>query len=183
MGGFDPVRHDAEFAYGCLFCRTGREYEIVREITAAVPGIQALVPEKMRFRRTGGQLGQERARLFPGYVFLCARPDADILPLVRLEHVFRLLVYDDGSWHLRGSDRKFAGALFDAGGVIGVSRAYFEDNRIRIVDGFLKEYEGSIVRVNRRARAAEICVNVDGKLISVWLSYEVMERADGGGCR
>ena len=65
--------------------------------------------------------------------------------------VERLLTYTDGEWVLHGADDLLARALFDAEGVIGLSTAYYDTNRrIRIVDGFLKPYQDSVVRVNRR---------------------------------
>ena len=96
-----------------------------------------------------------------------------------MDGVIKLLRYSDGDWRLHDSDDQFAKLLFDAGGNIGISRASFDEgNRIRILEGFLKDYEGSIVRVNRKTRTVEVRVDFQGKKISLWLGYELVMGID-----
>ena len=62
-----------------------------------------------------------------------------------------------------------------SGGGIGVSRAYFdENNRMRILDGFLKDYEESIVGVKRKYKTAEISIEFQDSAIRMKLDYELM---------
>lgn len=161
---------------GCLFCRTGKEQDVVRLLESLMPELSAIAPVKLRYRRTGGQAFEERVSLMPGYVFFETRET--VLPgkLKGIENVLRLLTYPDGDWKLTGYDDQFTRMLFDAGGVIGFSKAVFnEGNRIQILDGFMKNYEGSIIRVNKRARTAEVSIDFQGKKITMWLGYELME--------
>ena len=95
--------------------------------------------------------------------------------LLWVENTYRMLTDMDGNWRLSGRDREIAKRLFDAGGIIGFSKAYYAGDRIRILDGFLKDYEGYITRVNRRARTAEIRVTLNGKVLDVWLGFELVE--------
>jgi transcription antitermination factor NusG len=66
--------------------------------------------------------------------------------------------------------------LFRSGGNIGLSTAYFDKgNRIKILDGFLKDYEGYITNVNRKKKTVEVTVNLQGKRAIMWLGYELVE--------
>ena len=176
----DPVRAGAPSpearAFGCLFCRTGREETVLRLIERRDPGIRAIAPEKVRYRRMGGRAIEERARLFPGYIFFCADGDCQAGGLARMDDVLRLLRDADGDWRLKGDDGRIARALFENEGLIGLSKAYYEGDRIKVVSGFLKEFEGAISRVNHRARSAEIKIRLDDKTLTVWLGFELIEK-------
>lgn len=132
--------------------------------------------------------------MLPGYVFfeiptcehhLVSEKDAGRVPLdvalqdvIKVDCILKLLRYLDGRWQLNGFDDQFARMLFEAGGNIGISQAFFDQgNRIRILDGFLKDYEGSISRVNRKRRVVEVKVDLHGKKVSMWLGYELVEVA------
>ena len=162
--------------FGCLFCRTGREDSVQRSLCGKYPGLRTLAPEKIRYRRLGGRAYEERTRIFPGYVFFIARPEDNPISFRRVTDVLRLLTYEDGNWQLHGDDARIARAMFENEGLIGPSKAYYEGDRIRIVSGFLKAYEGNITRVNRRARSAEIQVRFDEKIVTMWLSFELIEK-------
>lgn len=180
-----------EIFRGCLFCKSGKEEEVVQRFEMALPNGKAIFPTRTRIRRKGDEVAEEVVALLPGYVFFeihihenhnhAARSngrdpiEAALQYLTRAESILKLLRYSDGRWQLIGFDDQFAKMLFDAGGNIGVSRAYFDKGkRIRILSGFLKDYEGSISRVNRKRRAAEVQVDLQGKKVSMWLGYELI---------
>ena len=162
-------------AFGCLFCRTGNEKRIAQSIERDLPEVRLISAEKMRRRRYGHRYEEEPVPLFPGYLFFCADADFEAQRLAGKPDVYRLLHASDGTWQLYGSDEVFARCLFAQNGVIGFSKAYYEGERIRIVDGILKEYEGKILRVNRRAQTAQICVGMCGREITIWLGFELLE--------
>ena len=167
---------------GCLFCRSGREKSVIQVLKPLYPDIRAIVPVKTRYRREGGVAREETVTLLPGYVFFEAEELPPARQLLRFDDVLRLLTYADGDWRLHGSDDQFARVLFRTEGRIGLSRAYYDEgNRVRITEGFLKEYEGSIIRVNRRARTAEVSIDFQDKRVSMWLGFELIERADPSG--
>lgn len=173
-------------ARGCLFCRTGKEAAVVQHFENKFPGARAVVPMKSRYRRTQVGAVEERVVLLPGYVFFEAvQPpgssrDADAFQYAlrdfsRSDGVLKLLRYNDGSWQLHGTDDRFAQMLLDIDGNIGVSTAYFDENRrIRILDGFLKNYEGSIIRVNHKMKTVEVVVDFQDKKINMKLGYELV---------
>lgn len=161
-------------AFGCLFCRTGNEKRIAQTIERELPEVRLIFAEKMRRRRYGHRYEEESVLLFPGYLFFCADADFEAQRLAGKPDVYRLLHASDGAWQLHGSDEAFARSLFEQNGVIGFSKAYYEGERIRVVDGILKEYEGKILRVNRRAQTAQICVGMCGREVTIWLGFELM---------
>lgn len=159
-------------SFACGFCLTGQEKRIAEIINNRYPGVKAFAAEKLSRRRTGGEWLTESKILFPGYVF-CA-VDAEELP-DRLKREGLRFLLTDGSWKLRGEDEAFAAKLFEQNGVFGFSRACFVNDRIRILDGPLKDYEGKITRVDRRFRSCEVTVTVAGRETRVWLGYELVE--------
>ena len=174
-------------ARGCLFCRTGKEMAVAQRFESMLAGTKAVAPTKSRYRRTQAGAIEERVALLPGYVFFEAgqlmesSQDIDtfqneIREFTRSDSVLKLLRYNDGDWQLHGADDRFAQMLLDANGNIGVSSAYFDENRrIRILDGFLKDYEGSITRVNHKMRTVEVVVDFQDKKINMKLGYELVE--------
>lgn len=181
---------------GCFFCKGGKEKDVVRHFITVFPKDRAIAPTRTCYRRTPEAVIEEKVPLLPGYVFFEiheeSRPTQSIVDLVllalqdfsRSDSVLKLLRYTDGDWRLQGFDDRFAELLFKSDGNIGLSQAYFDEGkRIRILDGFLKDYEGSIVRVNRKKRAAEVSVDLQGKKVSMWLGYELMTAADIGDDR
>lgn len=168
--------------YGCISCRAGAEERLKREIEEKLPDLDVIFPRKMRIRRMGGAAFEEETPLFPGYVFFSTETETpNLREFLRKDYVFRLLTNPDGDWQLSGSDREFAELLYSNGGLIGFSKAFYEGDTIRVVDGFLKNYEGSIIRLNKRARTAEVKVQFRGKTVSMWLGYELLEMKSENG--
>lgn len=165
-----------EFEYACLFCRSGMEKHIVWELKTRWPQFDFIVPEKKRIRRKKGEAIEESVILFPGYIFMRTNEPAEPICLTCVQHVYRLLMDPGRDWRLRGADRALAEKLFETNGVIGLSTAYYDGDRIRIVDGFLKEYEGRILRVNHRKKTAQICVMIEENEMLVWLGFEVIDK-------
>lgn len=179
---------------GCLFCKSGKETEVIQRFQSAYPDSRAIFPTFTRYRRSKDSAVEERVPLLPGYVFFeleatwasagaseaSAQRLQDVedrlLTFSRTANVLKLLRYNDQDWRLHGSDDAFARMLFDAGGNIAVSQAYFDEgDRIRILNGFLKDYEGCVTRVNRKKRMVEVGVDFQEKKMCMWLGYELVE--------
>lgn len=164
-----------EMAYACIYCRTGGEEQLVRDLQMSRPEVTAMNPTKLRYRRVNGKPISEKVALFPGYIFLRLPGDYPTHRLKLSGLLYKLLRDSDNDWRLSGADRAFAEKLFDTDGVLGFSKAYYEGDRIRIVDGPLKALEGSIIRVNHRKRTAQVQLSIQGMDMSVWLGFELME--------
>lgn len=171
-----PVEHCEQLKYGCISCRSGCEDRLKLEMKDKYQGMDVIFPKKKRIRRIGGAAFEEETGLFPGYIFFSTREETlNLREILQKDYVYRLLTDPDGEWPLKDSDRAFAEMLFAEDGLIGFSRAFYESDKIRIVDGFLKNYEGNIIRVNKRARTAEVAVQLRGKNITMWLGFELLQ--------
>lgn len=163
-----------ELCYGCLFCKTGAEARLAETLMQRDAEVRAIVPMKKRVRRSGGKATDELVVLFPGYLFFAAYGDFKAYTLARNDDAYRLLLTDKDDWRLMGRDRELVKSFFDNGGIIDLSKAYYEGGRIRIIDGFLKDYEGQIIRVNRRNRTAQIKLDISGSATTLWLGFELI---------
>lgn len=184
---------EEDLQHGCFFCQTGKEKVVIEKFKRCFPEGRALTPTRTRYRRVAGTAIEERVSMLPGYVFFEMKVNTEnikntdgIEPLsetdymvrnfVRTEEVIKLLNYTDGGWVLHGFDDQFAKLLFNGNENIGLSQAWFDEGkRIRILNGFLKDYEGAITRVNKKKKTVEIQIDLQGKKISLWLGYELVE--------
>lgn len=171
----ETVNGSAQAAYACIYCRTGGEEQLARDLQISCPDVTAMNPTKLRYRRVNGKPVSEKAALFPGYIFLRLPGDYPTHRLKLSGLLYKILRDSDNDWRLSGADRAFAEKLFATGGVLGFSKAYYEGDRIRIVEGPLKELEGNIIRVNHRKRTAQVQLNIQGMDMSVWLGFELIE--------
>ena len=178
---------------GCFFCKSGKEADVINQFSTTFPNGEAISPTRTRIRRVHDTAIEEQVPLLPGYVFFQItekEPEAPdiidailmaLLQFTKIDSVLKLLRYSDGTWRLFGSDNLFAEMLFKTGGNIGLSTAYFDrGNRIKILDGFLKDYEGHITNVNRKKKTVEVTVNLQGKKVIMWLGYELVEVVPAG---
>ena len=181
---------------GCFFCKSGKEADVIDHFITTFPNGKAISPTRTRIRRVHDTAIEECVPLLPGYVFFQItekEPEAPgiidailmaLLQFSKLDSVLKLLSYNDGTWRLLGSDNLFAEMLFKSGGNIGLSTAYFDrGNRIKILDGFLKDYEGYITNVNRKKKTVEVTVNLQGKRIIMWLGYELVDPVPDSSAR
>lgn len=172
---------------GCFFCKGGREADVIRHFNTAFPNGRAIAPTRTRIRRSHGVAIEERIPLLSGYVFFelsedeapeAGTLDPVLMALVEIskdDSVLKLLKYSGGEWRLLGSDDLFAEMLFNTEGNIGLSQAYFDrGDRIRVLDGFLKDYEGNITSVNRKNRTVEVTADLQGKKVIMRLGYELV---------
>ena len=164
-----------ETAYGCLFCMTGKEEQVARNIRENCPGIHALTMRKMKYRTRGGQKSSEESLLLPSYVFFRAPIDADPFHTLPRLGVVRVLTTDNDEWRLQGGDRQFARWLFQYDGLLDFSKACREGSRIRIISGPLKDMEGRITRIDKRGCSGQVTVEFNGRTFPIWLGFELID--------
>lgn len=101
-----------------------------------------------------------------------------IREIVKHRDIYRILTDSEGNWALHGSDKDVAREFISIGGIVGLSKAYYDGEHIKVIDGFLKQYEGKIVRVNHRAKTAQIHVELNGKIFTLWVGFELIYECD-----
>ena len=169
---------EGKLCYGCLFCTTGKERFVSRGIETTCPGVRTLIARQEKHKTVQGEKFRETVPLLPGYVFFQAECSEEPYATFPREHVLRLLTTGENrQWQLAGEDEKFAAWLFQCDGLLGFSKAYKEQDRIRIVSGPLKDLEGQILRIDRRGRSGQVALEFNGRRVKVWLGFELIDAA------
>ena len=161
----------------CIFCVTGYEQQVAGRLERM--GFECMVASAVRAVTKDGRERLERRKLFPGYVFFRAGglDGHQVMAVQGLSHVIKLLRYEEGAYALSQQDLQFVAWLWQRGGVLEVSRAYREGDRIRVIDGPLKDYEGQIVQVNLKRKSVAIQLTGKSMLGKVWCSIELLSFA------
>ena len=159
----------------CLHCLTGYEQHIAEHVTRL--GYPSLVPVSSRIVYKNGKRKTQQRKLFPGYVFLRSQSlNADeIGRLTDLDYVIRLLRYDTGQYALTEEDAGLISRLWQNNGVLEVSQAWREGNRIRIISGPLKDLEARILQVNLKRNSVAVRLGEGSILGKIWCSIEMIE--------
>lgn len=161
----------------CAFCSSGNESRVKERLERM--GYEGLIPQTVRSVVTGGKERLEHRKLFPGYVFFraAALNGREVMAVQGIQGVIRLLRYEEGSYALTKEDLAFIIWIWLRGGTLDVSRAYREGDRIRVIDGPLKDYEGLIVQVNKKRKSVAIQLPGKSLLGKIWCSIELLSEA------
>ena len=168
---------EESLAYGCLFCKTGKEQIVINRIHISCPDARAITMRKIKYRTCQKIKRTEETIVLPGYVFFRVPSYIEPSAVFPMEDVIRLLSMDS-DWRLHGADKQFACWLFQYDGLLGLSKAYRVDDRVRIVSGPLKDMEGKIRRVDKRGCSGQVVLSFNGKEITTWLSFELIDQID-----
>ena len=112
--------------------------------------------------------------LFPGYVFLeTERLDSSLVTSLRqVSGFYHFLFTNDAPRKLGGYDLEYFTAFRDRGELLGLSNVTFDkEQRIVIISGPLKGFEGNIIRVNRRCKRVTVALDLFGDTKRVDLCY------------
>ena len=153
----------ASASYGCIFCKTGREMVLLKELSGNVHSAEFLVAQKKCRRRVGGMMNEETVIMFPGYIFFRTYEAFDLKVLTKWLDVLKILSTGDRGWRLMGDDYMFAEWLFSQRGTIGFSDAKIVDGKLQILKGPLMGHEGQIIKINRRFQNCLVKIRFDQK--------------------
>lgn len=162
----------------CLFCETGKEGSVVNAIRVKQWG-RAIFAQSVKMVWRQREWAETLSPLMPGYVFVYTCEEEECgARYAEIEHVIHVLKYQDGTETLIGQDLEFADWLWRIGGKVGVMKALETGDRVEIIDGVFQALHGTIVRMNRRRRKMCVSIEMQGNPIQIWLSYELVEKAD-----
>lgn len=166
-----------DMQYGCVFCRTGQERFVAYALSEKYEGVEATAVTQIKHKSLNGTKSTEEHILLPGYVFFRTRDQAPPFYDIHYIHgVIRLLRGASGQWWLLDDDCRFAHWVFDNGGQIGLSKAaYSVGDKVRILSGPLKDYEGNLIKIDRRSRNGQIEIRFDERVWRIWLAFEFVD--------
>jgi transcription antitermination factor NusG len=163
--------------YGCVYCKAGLEAQVARQLRDAHEGLAAYYVTQIKHKSAKGVKSQTQATVFPGYVFFEADPDCPISGLKHTSNVLRLLLDSEDHWRLHGDNRAFARWVIEHRGVIGMSKAYQEGTLVVFQSGPLKDYTGTVVRVDRHSRNGLVEIRFDDHVFRIWMAFEMVSPA------
>lgn len=143
-----------------IYVQTGREDEVLYRLRRL--GYSAYVPKRVLKQRRKGVCYQIPQILFTGYVFINRDRilTEDYYKIRSIDGVVNFLSY---SFPLSEAEEKYIEGLCNGGEEIGISKGVLADGKLRITEGFLKQYEHKIVEYSRRQHRAIVELTLYGK--------------------
>jgi transcriptional antiterminator NusG len=169
-----------------LFVATGHENSVrlqIEDKLSRVTGVRActFVPKRMMKERKGGVFSIKCRLMFPSYVLIGTEQIEEVYDLVReIGGVLRFLRNDDEFQEVRLEEISKLVYMADANGVIGESKVQLNaDDRIEVLSGPLKGFDGWIKRFNRRKGRVAIEILLGMERREIWLGVELVDKVDG----
>lgn len=188
----EDVNGEACRKSGCYVIQTftGQEEVLVRFIRAQVdPSLyeEVFIPMREMNRRLGGEWRLTVEKMFPGYLFIrTADPDGLFLSLRSIPKMSRLLY--DGTFDfiaLSAKEQAFIDRIGPGRGdhTFRISRvelanevSYHKGDRVRILEGDLKNFEGELIGFNLRKRKAIIRTQMfGGRDVDIHVGIEIIK--------
>lgn len=159
----------------CIFCRSGQERSVVSRLKSSYPEMEALAPLRIVPEKRDGKWTDREHVLLPGYVFVYALGRLPVGIKQKEPHIYRLLDYDEDMRSLFGEDREYAMWLLRHHGQIIPSKVLCQGDEVTVVDGPLKDCQGTIKKLDKHKRRAWISFKFAGEMRTVSLGVEFLQ--------
>lgn len=156
----------------CIFCKTGSEHTIAKNINKVLTNFEAVVPTKVLQEKRNGKWQEHKQILLPGYVFLYGEQEMNSSLRDKVFNVYNILQYETGARELIGSDYKYAMWVYGNNGSIATSKVLTEGNTVKVIDGPLLDGLGTIVRLDKHKRRAWVEIDFYGEKRVISLGVE-----------
>jgi len=168
--------------YYAIQVRTRAENKFIKLFRAFHPEVTFPIyfPQRQLDIRRKGKIRQSMSPVFPGYIFIEAENDGEILAhqweFRRTEGFFRFLRSNQDITPLTDRDLELVLHFIKSpGSIAGRSRVYFNENsRIVVVEGPMMGLEGRIVKVDKRKGRAKINLDLYKDSFTIDLAFEVI---------
>lgn len=153
--------------YYVLQVVTGTE-QLIKEMLSQ---LEIINPQrKMIIRRKGKEITEVKT-LFPGYLFL-KTDDLDIQLLKDTKHIIKILNDYTTPVPLSREDIDTLLPILKPGIKPEISNIkYDEDERIVVINGPLKDFEGKIIKVDKRKKRATVQIEMYNKFHKINFSF------------
>jgi len=168
--------------YYAIQVKTRSEDKFIKLLKAQHPQINLPIhfPRRRLDIRRAGKIKTSTPSVFPGYIFIEAQNDEEILAFQwefrRTDGFFRFLKSNQDITPLADRDLELVlHFINNAGPIAGRSKVYFNENsRIIVVDGPLLGLEGRILKVDRRKGRAKIMLDLYNDSFTIDLAFDVI---------
>ncbi|MEG0513355.1 MAG: transcription termination/antitermination NusG family protein [Clostridia bacterium] len=160
----------------CIFCFTPKQRYIEVGLSQ-VYDCKVTNPQIIQKKWIKGKQKLLKHPLLPGYLFITSEQELELSTVRQINGVIKVLRYDYGASRLAPADEAFARWLLKYDGTLGMSKAIREGDHIKVVDGPLLDYAGTITRVNKQRQRAEVEFVFDNVTRRIWLGFDWVEDA------
>jgi transcriptional antiterminator NusG len=154
----------------CVFCETSQENKVETFLKKAGYDVISALVERNIVK--DGKLVKEIRSVIPGYVFFENKREPDWDDICKNRYIYYPLRYWDNTKSLKNNDLHFVKWLKGNNGIIKISKVIKIGNKVKIIEGPLKDLEGKIVKINNRQKCAGVKIGGEGINCIIWLSYE-----------
>lgn len=138
----------------CVFCKTGSENLVVQRISTMYDDVRAIAPVRIVHEKCKKRWIERERLMIPGYVFIYVEKEISFDNFTNLTGTYKILEYQTGKRELIGSDYEYALWVYKHNGRIEPSKALFEGDNIKVIEGPLKDGVGTILKLDRHKRRA-----------------------------
>jgi len=172
--------------YYAIQVKTRAEGKFIKLFRAMHPDIVLPIhfPQRQLFIRKNGQKKTSTLAVFPGYLFIEASCDEEILACKRnfrqTNGFYRFLKSNSDITPLASRDLELVLHFINSqGSIAGRSKVYFNENsRIVVVEGPMSGLEGRIVKVDKRKGRAKVKLDLYDDSFTIDLAFEVIGLSD-----
>lgn len=164
-----------------LQVKSGEEATLKKMLEIIHPNdeIRIFIPKRVLIERKQGKCRNKIRKLLPGYVFAYADMDCDVYYKLRsLPKVYKILKDETEPIPIQEEDIRILLDLSDEDDNIGFSYIVKEGDKINVVKGPLKGYEGIIEKLDIRKKRVKVCLDVLGELKRVDLGAYIVKKVD-----
>lgn len=159
-----------------LFVPTGQEEKTQTAIENTFEDIKTLIPKRELKERRAGKWNIVKRKLFPGYVILNGNISVeDYYKIKSLPVITNFLKDEDGLLEINKRELRFLNILIRDEN-IGISTAYKEDEKIKIIDGPLAGLEANIEKIDARKGRANLKLEFLGETRIVQLGIDFIDK-------
>ena len=133
------------------------------------------IPKRKIYIRRAGKILLEIKKIFPGYIFIRGNISGKkFIEIKKTEKVIKILGYRNQPEPVPKQEMLIIANLISNGEEIGYSRAaFYENKKVKIIEGPLKGLEGLIRKINYRKKRLKIALNLfkQEKLVDFGFQY------------
>lgn len=168
-----------------VWTRTGQEIKLLelckqriqQQETDAAPFQSCFVPKYERAWRNKGRWEKREEILFPGYLFFVTQnPDRLFELLKEIPEFTKLLGDEDGPIPLYEHEVKFLQKYTNKEHVLEMSTGEMIGDKLAVMTGPLKDYEGKIVHIDRHRRLVVLEMEFFGRVVNMTVGMEIVKR-------
>ena len=156
----------------CLFCRSGSERQLAREIALRFPRIRAIAAMQEKHKYIDGHCEIDRRSFLPGYLFLYTNEAIDVLAIHRMDKSYKILGDGREITELQGKDRVFAEWIWKNNGEIGISRIRTTKTGFEVFSGPLQHFLKEIVKLDKHTKNALVRMDLLEEAKEIWLAFD-----------